>query len=237
VPGAASNAPNTNAQQLPVYPKQTTGQETASSESGTYGVSKTVKHSIQQPGRVRRMTAAIVVNDRLMRAAVKNQPAQYQPWAPDALRNLTALAQASVGFDPTRGDVVTVQDLAFDGNRGEAPESLQAKVMGALAGSPELIKYGALLAGLLLVLLLGVRPALAGARGAVQKEKQLKKGEVKVPGELAAAAAQPTLPPLEPPAPDPERVRAQEIFDQVSEHLKREPTQSSRLLQSWIHSD
>jgi len=36
---------------------------------------------------------------------------------------------------------------------------------------------------------------------------------------------------------DPERQRSQEIFEQVTSHLKREPTQSSRLLQSWIHSD
>jgi flagellar M-ring protein FliF len=36
---------------------------------------------------------------------------------------------------------------------------------------------------------------------------------------------------------DPQRLRAQEIFEQVTGHLKREPTQSSRLLQSWIHSD
>jgi len=35
----------------------------------------------------------------------------------------------------------------------------------------------------------------------------------------------------------PERIRNQEIFEQVASHLKREPTQSSRLLQSWIHSD
>jgi len=37
--------------------------------------------------------------------------------------------------------------------------------------------------------------------------------------------------------PDPERTRMQEIFDQVTDHLKREPAQSSRLLQSWIHSE
>jgi flagellar M-ring protein FliF len=36
---------------------------------------------------------------------------------------------------------------------------------------------------------------------------------------------------------DPERLRTQEIFEQVTSHLKREPTQSSRLLQSWIHSE
>jgi flagellar M-ring protein FliF len=40
------------------------------------------------------------------------------------------------------------------------------------------------------------------------------------------------------PAPiDPQRQRTQEIYDQVTAHLKREPAQSSRLLQSWIHSE
>jgi flagellar M-ring protein FliF len=55
---------------------------------------------------------------------------------------------------------------------------------------------------------------------------------------LPAAVA--NQPPLAPPVPvelDPERIRANEIFEQVSGHLKKEPTQSSRLLQSWIHSD
>jgi flagellar M-ring protein FliF len=36
---------------------------------------------------------------------------------------------------------------------------------------------------------------------------------------------------------DPERARNQEIYEQVTGHMKREPTQSSRLLQSWIHSE
>jgi flagellar M-ring protein FliF len=45
------------------------------------------------------------------------------------------------------------------------------------------------------------------------------------------------VPALEAPPPDPERIRAQEIFDQVTEQLKRNPSQSSRLLQSWIHAD
>jgi flagellar M-ring protein FliF len=45
------------------------------------------------------------------------------------------------------------------------------------------------------------------------------------------------LNPVEPAELDPERIRVQAIFDQVSGQLKREPAQSSRLLQSWIHSD
>jgi flagellar M-ring protein FliF len=55
---------------------------------------------------------------------------------------------------------------------------------------------------------------------------------------VAAESAQPALKPPEPfVETDPERLRALEIFEQVTGHLKREPSQSSRLLQSWIHSD
>jgi len=238
VPGTASNAPNTNTQQLPVYPRQTSAPETASSESGTYGVSKTVRHSVEGPGRVRRMTAAVVVNDRLLRAASVGSQPQFQPWPPDALHNLTALAQASIGFDPARGDVLTVQDLAFDANRPAPPPALLARMLAEVEGSPVLIKYAALLAGLLLVLMLGIRPALKRVQAvpAGKAARAYRKGS----GEgsaLSDNSAQPVLPPLEPPTPDPERLRAQEIFEQVSAHLKHQPTQSSRLVQSWIHSE
>jgi flagellar M-ring protein FliF len=119
VPGTASNAPNTKS--LPVYPQQTSAPQTAKTESGTYGVSKTVKRTSEEPGRVRRLTAAIVVNDRLMQAADKKHAAVWQARSGDELRNLTALAQAAVGFDSTRGDLVTVEDLGFEDNRGLPP--------------------------------------------------------------------------------------------------------------------
>ena len=71
VPGAASNAPNTQA--LPVYPQQTTPPQAAKTESGTYGASKTDRHIVEGPGRVRRLTAAIVVNDRLAQPQPQRQ--------------------------------------------------------------------------------------------------------------------------------------------------------------------
>jgi flagellar M-ring protein FliF len=233
VPGTASNAPNTQA--LPVYPKQTSSPTAAKSEADTYAVSKLTRHTVAGPGTVRRMTAAIVVNDRLVSAAEGKTPARWQPRSPDELRNLTALAQAAVGFNAARGDVLTVEDLAFDKNRPEPPQSLPGRVLTTVESSPVLIKYAALLIGLLMVLALGLRPALGRAH-AVPAAKPVK-------GAKAATQQQlPAQPPVEidlpqPPAPDPERLRAQEIFEQVSGHMKREPTQSSRLLQSWIHSD
>src|SRR5579862_609062 len=228
VPGVASNAPNTQA--LPVYPKLTTSPESSKSESGTYGVSKTTRHVIENPGRVRRMTAAILVNDRLIRPATKGAPGQWQQWSPGDLQNLTALAQAAVGFDSARGDVLTVQDLAFDNNRIQPPAaSLPSQLLDGAERSPLLIKYAASLIGLMALLLLGIRPALQLARTA------------SVPGSVPAkklqASNQPVLAPPEPAKPDPDRIKAHEIFEQVSNHIKQEPTQSSRLLQSWIHSE
>ncbi|MGD0292556.1 MAG: flagellar basal-body MS-ring/collar protein FliF [Terracidiphilus sp.] len=229
VPGVASNAPNTQA--LPVYPTQTAAPQTAKSEAGTYAATKTMRHVIENPGRVRRLTAAIVVNDRMAQAATKEKSAEWQPRSPEELHNLTALAQAAVGFDVARGDLLEVENLAFEDNRFQPPVSLQDKILTTAEGSPVLIKYAALLTGLLVVVAFGVRPALRHAR--LTAGPGGKGGGRELPGYAESAAFRPT----EPVEIDPERVRTQEIFEQVTGHLKREPTQSSRLLQSWIHSD
>jgi flagellar M-ring protein FliF len=232
VPGTASNAPNSQA--LPVYPQQTSGAQSAKSESGTYGASKTVRHVIEGPGRVRRLTAAIVVNDRLLEPASKSKAAQWQPRSPEELRNLTALAQAAVGFDVARGDLLQVEDLAFEENRMQQPVSLPGQLLATAEGSPVLIKYAALLTGILVVVAFGVRPALRHARFA--PGPAIKAGVRELPGHAEVAEPRVFRPPDSVEV-DPERLRAQEIFEQVTGHLKREPTQSSRLLQSWIHSD
>jgi flagellar M-ring protein FliF len=231
VPGAASNAPNSQA--LPVYPKQTTGPESAKTEADTYAPSKTVKHVVESPGQVRRMTAAIVVNDRLVTPALKTKAAVWQQRSVDELRHLTALAQAAVGFDTTRGDTLTVEDLAFAANRPEPPAPIAEQALSAVESSPELLRYTALLLGVLAVLLFGVRPALRHAGTLLQSASSARE----LPAGAAPAGATAVLAPPGSPEAEAERLRSQAIFDQVAEHMKREPTQSSRLLQSWIHSD
>jgi flagellar M-ring protein FliF len=232
VPGVASNAPNSQA--LPVYPAQSVAPQTAKSEAGTYAATKTMRHVIENPGRVRRMTAAIVVNDRLAQLATKDKAAQWQPRSPEELHDLTALAQAAVGFDAARGDLLEVEDLAFEDNRLQPPISMPGQILATAEGSPVLVKYAALLTGLLMVVAFGVRPALRHAR--LVPGPSAKGGSRELPGYAESAEAR-TFRQPEPVEVDPERLRTQEIFEQVTGHLKREPTQSSRLLQSWIHSD
>lgn len=225
VPGTASNAPNS--QPVPVFPKQTSTTQTSKTESGTYGVSKTVRHKVENPGKVRRITVAVVVNDRMIAGQTKASSAQWKPRSTEELHNLTTLAQAAVGFDGTRGDLITVQNLAFDNNLLPGSRSLPAEVFSTIRRSPDIVKYVSLLIGMLAVLLLGVRPAL-GQLFAVADRARSKDSSA-----IETAAQQV----LQAPQPDPARVRAQEILEKVTGQIRNEPTQSSRLLQSWIHSD
>jgi flagellar M-ring protein FliF len=253
VPGTASNAPNTQA--LPVYPQQTTAPQAARTESGTYGASKTERHVVEQPGRVRRLTAAIVVNDRLLAPAGSNRAAVFQPRSADEIRTLTALAQAAVGFDPNRGDMVTVQDLSFDDNRLQQPVPAYRALLDAAEGSPVVVRYLALVVGLMIIMIFGIVPMVYRLthvpKPVKMKEKEKEKKGAVVAAAVEKGAAEPTaleageaalhqqvvLRPPESPEVELERIRTQEIYDQVSAQLKLDPSQSSRLLQSWIHSD
>jgi flagellar M-ring protein FliF len=230
VPGTASNAPNSQA--LPVYPQQVTGPQSAKTESANYGASHTVRHVTQGPGHIRRLTAAVVVNDRVDAAAgQKSRTVTWKPRTVEELRTLTALAQAAVGFDASRGDVVTVQDLAFDQNRTAVSASWVAEALEWIERSPVLVKYGTMLASLTLLILLAIRPALTKSR---QPAVAAAKPQA---GELTAGATAAQLPVGEEATQELERLRVQRVFDQVTETLKRDPAQSSRLLQSWIHSE
>ena len=62
---APGTPPLLQKQALPVYPQQGAGQgQSLHEENGTYGVTKHLVHTEQGPGRVRRVSAAVVVNDR-----------------------------------------------------------------------------------------------------------------------------------------------------------------------------
>jgi flagellar M-ring protein FliF len=228
VPGTASNAPNSQA--LPVYPKQTSASQSSKSESGTYGVSKTVRHKVETPGKVRRLTAAVVVNDRETALATRGHAAQWQARSADELRNLTLLAQAAVGSDAARGDIVTVQGIPFEQNRSELALSLSGQLLSSVQMWPEAIKYFSLLLGLMIVMTFGVRPALRQAMSGLKS-----KGGLPAVGSGGEQPVTPLL--MEPVVADASRMRAQQMFDKVSSQMREEPTQSSRLLQSWIHSD
>lgn len=228
VPGTASNSPNTAS--LPVFPKLTTSPETSKSEAATYGVSKTVEHVSRSSGRIRRMTVAIVVNHRPVHPSSGKGDIHWEAWSPDALRSMSALAQAAVGFDASRGDVLTVQNMLFDQDQQTPARSGVANAVAMVTSSPLLVKYIGVLCALIILVGFVARPALRLAAGAFEESKLQQSLDVSV-------GLQKELPPSVPNAQKGVMARQQEIADQVKTHMKREPERSSQLLQSWIHSE
>jgi flagellar M-ring protein FliF len=253
---AAAAAPGTppllQKEALPVYPQQGYGAgQSIHEENGTYGVSKHVVHTEQAPGRVRRVTAAVVVNDRSsIDGAGKAEHTVWKPRSADEMRRLEQLAQAAVGYDTKRGDQVVVENVSFSSNSPEAKPPVVEQVMEqarTLARTQPGLARTAVLGVLGVLLVLFVLRPISRQVTATLREPLLVGAGVKTAA-LEAGAVQPEL--MEPAIPInvtlPERATTRQaakeqlqqrgIFEQVAEHIRREPAQSTRLLEAWIGS-
>ena len=127
-----------------------------------YEVDKTVRVTRSATGNVKRLNAAVVVNNRSVTDA-KGKTTQV-PLAADEIEKLTALVRESIGFNKERGDSVKVINAPFK------VEPAQNAEVSSFWKSPDLIdivRVAALPAGLALVAVLVffglVRPAVKTA--------------------------------------------------------------------------
>jgi flagellar M-ring protein FliF len=220
---------------LPVFPQANSGAtQSSTEESGTYGVTKHLLHQEQGPGRVRRLTAAIVVNDRMtMEPAGKLEKAVWKPRSAQEMTRLEDLAKAAVGFDTARGDEVVVENVGFSSNVPEPtlpmPQKLLEQAQDVLHQQPGLMKNAGWTVLAVVLMMMVVRPltkqmvasmkiavaplALPESAGEARGEALLGTGTVAQPKLTSAAAT---------------------VFDQVTEQMRQEPGQSVRLLSTWI---
>jgi len=233
---------------MSVYPQSGGQLQTIKEESGSYANTKHLVHSEDGPGRIDRISTAIVVNDRmLMEGEGKSRHAVWKARSAEEMHRMEGLVQASVGFDSKRGDQVVVQNMGFIANApGAQPALVQRmteQLRDLLQAQPGLLRTLTLgVCGVLLVLLV-LRPmarqlmtTLKESASAVSSQRFSNSledgagGEIKTLHESSPANAQLT----DGLAWKRGRTSSQVIFDEVSEHIRREPLQSTRLLENWI---
>ncbi|HEY8328647.1 MAG TPA: flagellar basal-body MS-ring/collar protein FliF [Rhodanobacter sp.] len=180
VPGALSNQPPTMVAQ-PTAAKPDAGKtaaatataataspgESSSSATRNYELDRTISHVSDPAGRLARLTVAVVLDDKLVSPDKPGDPADDPAAAPKAvpfsaqeLQHLTDLTKNAVGFDPARGDSVSVVNQAFQ--RGPAVDALPETPLWGRPGVMDLVKQGA---GVLIALLVAfglLRPLLKG---------------------------------------------------------------------------
>ncbi len=228
---------------LPVYPQQGAGQgQSLREENGTYGVTKHLVHSEQGPGRVRRVSAAVVVNDRsAVEGAGKMEHTVWKPRSPEEMHRLEELAQAAVGFDARRGDQVVMENVSFSTNAPEVKPPTMDRLMdqsrALLHAQPELMRTVVMgLCGVLLVLFV-LRPVARQVTATLREPVLLTAGAaegLEMQEERRFASPAPAEEEMTPRMMSRIQQQQQGIFDHVSEHIRREPAQSTRVLEAWI---
>ncbi len=170
VPGAMSNTPPLAAglqqgapQGGPVAQEsaQPTMGETRSTRS--YELGREVSVSNIAPGGVRQVSVAVVLSAEAMKKSKASD-----------IEQIKALVGAAVGADPERGDKVEVMVRSFADTTFEEPAFYETGWFASL------VRYGAILIGLLLVLLLGVRPLLRATRGDGRSAAKSREGNLQI---------------------------------------------------------
>jgi flagellar M-ring protein FliF len=227
VPGTSSNVPS--AQQKTAAPLGPT--QSSLSDSTEYGVNKVETHTIMPAGRIQRVTAAIVVDDAIVRNVANGKTTfTRRKRSQDELDRIQQLAEGVIGFDAKRGDTISVQDLAFDSpvNAGDLPApTLVERAQKTVTDYSSLARPLSLLGLFLLAYLFVLRP--------IQKQ--------------ALAPGQPMAQPALPGAPRTDRIgagpaetiddtrRAAQLKEQTIELIKQKPANTARAVQAWLREE
>ncbi len=89
-------------------------QTTESRERVTFDLSELQRETEREPGAIRRITVAVLLNG--IEETGANGVTETVPRPETEVSALTDLVRSAVGYDESRGDVVTVQSMAFDAN-------------------------------------------------------------------------------------------------------------------------
>ena len=226
VPGTTSNVPQSTPNVPP--PVGDDGSQTSKSENATYAVNKTTRHSIEPAGRIRRITAALIVDD-----AVVRKPGPKQTWtetrskrSPQELQQIQTLAANAIGVDAARGDVITVQNLAFmNAGLQEMPKtSVLDRARKGLSDYATVVRYMMLLLLFGLAYALMIRPLQRTVLSTLVESPK----ESALPGPAQIAA----LP--EPVLSNTDTTRSLALKEQVVQQVKAEPVNSARVIQAWL---
>lgn len=237
VPGTSSNvaaakpvAPVTPG--APVTPPITLVKDLAQSsktESATYGVNRTTRHLIEPAGSIRRLTAAVLLDDALERKQEKGKWVEtHHKRTPEELKTISELAQAAIGFNSARGDVISVQNLSFD--RPVAadipPLTLADKARKGINDYSPIIRYAGMAVLFLMVYMLMLRPIQKRALAALPPAVAARVAVGADPAALEASETSASL-----------AARSQVLRKQLADFVKAEPESSTNAVRAWLREE
>lgn len=148
IPGALTNQP-APAATAPITASGGTGGGTTATASGqnlsrtstiNYEVDKTIRHTKEMPGVIRRLSVAVVVNQK--RDAKGGANAKSKPLSEREMAQINDLVREAMGYNKDRGDTLSVTNALFSvGDADAAPETPIWKDASLIASAKGGLKY------------------------------------------------------------------------------------------------
>ncbi len=179
IPGALTNQPPGTTTQVPEQIDPATGQpvgqqpprNTREQATRNFELDRTISYTRHQQGTLKRLTVAVVVDDKLVQAADGTET--REPWTDNELERLSILVRDAVGYSAVRGDSVNILNTPFQ-MRDEAPTEMAEAPWWEVWIIPNM-KYLAgaiIILALIFGLLLPVARALARTGGSVSEQEE-----------------------------------------------------------------
>lgn len=126
-------------------------------EVTNFELSTVRREVIREPGDLKRLSVAVLVNGRYEEGA--DGARVYQPRTEDELESIEALVKSAVGFDVGRGDSVTIENLEFFDLDAELPPSTPPSAQLIIVQNiTAILQWIALLTIALVLIVFVVRP-------------------------------------------------------------------------------
>ncbi|MEX0589852.1 MAG: flagellar basal-body MS-ring/collar protein FliF [Xanthobacteraceae bacterium] len=243
--------------QLPGNNPQNAAQQQNSNDSNrkteevvNYEISRTTRTEVTEPGRVRRLSVAVLVDGNYKKGANANETT-YEPRPQEEIDRITALVRSSIGFDEKRGDQIEVVNLRFAEVAGTPQIAAEGGFMSMLRFTTDDIMHAVNLAVVailsLLVLLFVVRPLVRRVvtpdESAVPALPVPNVVPVVVSQEVERTAVAPPPPRLTPDYQAARQIEFAQIqgeahqasIQKVGELASRNPYETVSILRQWMH--
>jgi flagellar M-ring protein FliF len=190
IPGALANTPpadptTTNSTQVDANKGQgESGSKLSSRSTRNFELDRTVRHVRNATGGIMKVSVAVVVNERPAPPPAKDAPVVPNapttvPYTPQELEQMLQVVRGVVGFDPQRGDNVSVVPAKF-----EAPAAMETIPWYLEDAVQTGIKSGLLAISFIVFMLIVVRPIMRNMYANTAAEEQKAKAALS-DGELS----------------------------------------------------
>lgn len=253
--GAASNTPG----QPPAANAQVKTDTKTVNETTNYQVPQSVKRIVRPAWEVRKLSVAVVVDGKTVRAPAalaqasgaeaagaagvdgkSSNQAKTEPWSPEKLKEFEAIISSAVGIDKKRGDVLEIKNMEFSREDFEEATRLIAE-NERKTYVQNLVTYAIIGLTIVLFFLLVVRPFIKWFTDntvesvdsflpqTIEELERLQKNQVIQQIEDSV--------PVVPERVDPDKVEGEMLKEKITTLIDSNPHKAALVLKDWMHGN